>query len=379
MTVKNKFGFGCMRLPLTDEKDPSSVDQEQFNKMVDLYMENGYNYFDTSYAYHNGISEISIKKAVVDRYPRKSYMIADKMPTWLLTKAEDNEKYVNEMLNRLGIDYFDRFLIHNINTPWFKKAVNAETFDYLRKMKEDGLASKIGFSFHDEPELLEKTLKEYSNGFDFALLEINYIDWNDPIIQSKKCYELCVEYGLEIYVMEPLKGGVILNTTEDIKNDFKKFNPNESIASLALRFCASLDNVKVILSGMSNIENTKENIETFNNFKVLTDEEWEFMEKEAEKLRKNIVVACSECDYCIEHCPHNIPISDYFRIYNAKKQNPDSNIYTAYYHKLANEEVSAEECNECGTCIDYCTQQIDIPEELKKVVETFESGFNPYA
>ena len=379
MTVKNKFGFGCMRLPLTDEKDPSSVDQEQFNKMVDLYMENGYNYFDTSYAYHNGISEISIKKAVVDRYPRKSYMIADKMPTWLLTKAEDNEKYVNEMLNRLGIDYFDRFLIHNINTPWFKKAVNAETFDYLRKMKEDGLASKIGFSFHDEPELLEKTLKEYSNGFDFALLEINYIDWNDPIIQSKKCYELCVEYGLEIYVMEPLKGGVILNTTEDIKNDFKKFNPNESIASLALRFCASLDNVKVILSGMSNIENTKENIETFNNFKVLTDEEWEFMEKEAEKLRKNIVVACSECDYCIEHCPHNIPISDYFRIYNAKKQNPDSNIYTAYYHKLANEEVSAEECNECGTCIDYCTQKIDIPEELKKVVETFESGFNPYA
>ena len=379
MTVKNKFGFGCMRLPLTDEKDPSSVDQEQFNKMVDLYMENGYNYFDTSYAYHNGISEISIKKAVVDRYPRKSYMIADKMPTWLLTKAEDNEKYVNEMLNRLGIDYFDRFLIHNINTPWCKKAVNAETFDYLRKMKEDGLASKIGFSFHDEPELLEKTLKEYSNGFDFALLEINYIDWNDPIIQSKKCYELCVEYGLEIYVMEPLKGGVILNTTEDIKNDFKKFNPNESIASLALRFCASLDNVKVILSGMSNIENTKENIETFNNFKVLTDEEWEFMEKEAEKLRKNIVVACSECDYCIEHCPHNIPISDYFRIYNAKKQNPDSNIYTAYYHKIANEEVSAEECNECGTCIDYCTQKIDIPEELKKVVETFESGFNPYA
>lgn len=379
MTVKNKFGFGCMRLPLTDEKDPSSVDQEQFNKMVDLYMENGYNYFDTSYAYHNGISEISIKKAVVDRYPRRSYMIADKMPTWLLTKAEDNEKYVNEMLNRLGIDYFDRFLIHNINTPWFKKAVNAETFDYLRKMKEEGLASKIGFSFHDEPKLLEKTLKEYSNGFDFALLEINYIDWNDPIIQSKKCYELCVEYGLEIYVMEPLKGGVILNTSDDIKNDFKKFNPNESIASLALRFCASLDNVKVILSGMSNIENTKENIETFNNFKALTDEEWEFLEKEAEKLRKNIAVACSECDYCIEHCPHNIPISDYFRIYNAKKQNPDSNIYTAYYHKLANEEVSAEECNECGTCIDYCTQQIDIPEELKKVVETFESGFNPYA
>ncbi len=379
MTVKNKFGFGCMRLPLTDKKDPSSVDQEQFNKMVDLYLENGYNYFDTSYAYHNGISEISIKKAVVDRYPRKSYMITDKMPTWLLTKAEDNEKYVNEMLNRLGIDYFDRFLIHNINTPWFKKAVNAETFDYLRKMKEEGLASKIGFSFHDEPELLEKTLKEYSNGFDFALLEINYIDWNDPIIQSKKCYELCVEYGLEIYVMEPLKGGVILNTSDDIKNDFKKFNPNESIASLALRFCASLDNVKVILSGMSNIENTKENIETFNNFKALTDEEWEFLEKEAEKLRKNIAVACSECDYCIEHCPHNIPISDYFRIYNAKKQNPDSNIYTAYYHKLANEEVSAEECNECGTCIDYCTQQIDIPEELKKVVETFESGFNPYA
>ena len=163
MAFKEKFGFGCMRLPLTDEKDPATINQELFNEMVDIYMKKGFNYFDTSYAYHNGASEIAIRKAVVERYPRQSFKICDKMPTWALTCEEDNEKFVGEMLERLGIDYFDVFFVHNINVPWYKLAENAKTFEYIKKMKENGIAKKIGFSFNDNSKLLKEVLDKYGD------------------------------------------------------------------------------------------------------------------------------------------------------------------------------------------------------------------------
>ena len=173
MTYKSKFGFGCMRLPLTDKNDPTSINQDLFNEMVDIYMEKGYDYFDTSYAYHNGMSEVAIRKAVVERYPRESFRICDKMPTWALTCEEDNEKFVNEMLERLGIDYFDVFFIHNINGPWVKNAINANTFEYVKKMKENGVAKQIGFSFHDKSDLLEEVLDKYGEMFDIVQLELH--------------------------------------------------------------------------------------------------------------------------------------------------------------------------------------------------------------
>ena len=181
--------------------------------MVDIYMEKGFNYFDTSYAYHNGVSEVAIRKAVVERYPRESFQICDKMPTWALTSEDDNEKFVNEMLERLGIDYFDVFFIHNINVPWLKLAEKYNTFEYVKKMKEDGIAKKIGFSFHDNSKLLKEVLDKYGDMLDIVQLEINYLDWEDPVIEAHKCYDICVEHGLDVYVMEPLKGGVIVNTT----------------------------------------------------------------------------------------------------------------------------------------------------------------------
>ena len=211
MNYKSKFGFGCMRLPQSDKNDPTKINQELFNKMVDVYMEKGFNYFDTSYAYHNGVSEIAIKKAVVERYPRKSFKICDKMPTWALTSEEDNEKFANEMLNRLGIDYFDVFFIHNINIPWYELAEKYNTFEYIKQMKENGIAHKIGFSFHDNAKLLKKVLDKHSDYLDIVQLELNYLDWEDSSIESRKCYELCVEHDLDVYVMEPLKGGVIVN------------------------------------------------------------------------------------------------------------------------------------------------------------------------
>ena len=378
MTYKSKFGFGCMRLPQTDKNDPTSIDQDLFNEMVDIYMEKGYDYFDTSYAYHNGMSEVAIRKAVVERYPRESFRICDKMPTWALTCEEDNEKFVNEMLERLGIDYFDVFFIHNINGPWVKNAINANTFEYVKKMKENGVAKQIGFSFHDKSDLLEEVLDKYGEMFDIAQLELNYLDWEDPSIEAHKCYDLCVKHGLDVYVMEPLKGGVIVNPNDEIKNDFKEFNPDKSIASFAIRFCASLENVKIVLSGMSKMEDLIDNCDTYENFEVLSDEEHSFLEKMAQKLADNVAVPCSECGYCVDACPEMIPIPEYFNLYNTSKNQPESDIYRLYFDKLADEKVPADECTYCSTCIDHCTQKIDIPEMLEKVCEHFEEGFTPY-
>ncbi len=378
MTYKSKFGFGCMRLPTTDDNDPTSVNQELFTQMVDLYMEKGFNFFDTSYAYHDGTSETSIRKALVERYPRESFEICDKMPTWLLTNEKDNDKFVNEMLERLGITYFDVFLVHNINTPWLKNAINANTFEYVKKMKEDGIAHKIGFSFHEKADLLKEFLEEYGDMFDVVLLELNYLDWEDSSIEAHKCYDLCVEYGLDVYVMEPLKGGVIVNPPEDIKNDFKEFNPDKSIASLAIRFCASLDNVKIVLSGMNKMEDLIDNCDTYENFKPIDKTEEEFLEKIAQKLASKLAVACSECGYCVDSCPEMIPIPEYLSLYNTSKNQPESNIYKLYFEKIADEKVAASECTFCGSCIDYCTQQIDIPSVLEEAIEHFENGFSPY-
>lgn len=379
MTYKSKFGFGCMRLPQTNANDPKSIDQDLFNEMVDLYMEKGFNYFDTSYAYHGGMSETAIRKALVERYPRESFKICDKMPTWALTSYEDNEKYVNEMLERLGIDYFDVFLVHNINTPWYKLAEEHETFEYIKKMKEDGIAKKIGFSFHETSELLEKVLDKYADILDIVLLELNYLDWEDPVIESHKCYDLCVKHGLDVYVMEPLKGGVIVNPSDEIRNEFENFNPDESIASLAIRFCASLEHVKMVLCGMSAMDDLVDNCNTFENFRVLSDEENEFLERMAQKLSESVAVACSECGYCLDACPEMIPIQEYFSLYNLSKNRPQSNIYRLYFDKLAEEKVPADECTYCGTCIDFCTQKIDIPAELEKTCEHFQEGFSPYS
>lgn len=379
MTFKEKFGFGCMRLPLTDKEDTTSVDQELFNEMVDIYMKKGFNYFDTSYAYHNGVSETAIRKAVVERYPRQAFKICDKMPTWALTGEKDNDKFVDEMLERLGIDYFDVFFIHNINVPWYKLAENAKTFEYVKKMKENGIAKKIGFSFHDNSKLLKEVLDKYGDFLDIVQLELNYLDWEDPIIEARKCYELCVEHDLEVYVMEPLKGGVIVNPPKEIEDDFKKFNPDKSIASFALRFCASLKQVKMVLSGMSNMEDLADNCDTFENFEELTPDESEFLEKMAVKLNSILAVPCSECGYCIDACPEMIPIHEYFTLYNKSKGQPESNIYRNYFDKLADEKIAAEACTQCGTCLDYCTQHIDIPEELKKVCEHFKDGFSAYS
>lgn len=364
------LGFGAMRLPQTDANNPATIEMEEFTQMVDYYMEQGFDYFDTSYAYHGETSEDALKKALVERYPRESFRIADKIPTWLLTKESDNEDLANIMLERLGIDYFDVLLIHNINKVFINLAESAKSFEYIKKLKDDGKALKIGISYHDKADLLEEVLEKYSDILDVVQIQLNYMDWNDLRIQSKKLHRLCVKYDVEIIVMEPIKGGTLVNVADSVKKQFEEYSDN-SIADWALRFAASQENVSVVLSGMSNLEQMKENCETFKNFKEITRDDHRFLMKMANEIKKTLAIDCSYCGYCVKECEMNIPIPDFFNLYNSEKlYSLEANF--ANYGTAAASNAPASACTQCGTCVDYCTQQLDIPELLIDVADLFE-------
>ena len=360
-----------MRLPQTDKNNPASIDMEEFTKMVDYYIQQGFNYFDTSYAYHNEKSENAIKEALINRYPRDSYQIADKIPTWLLEKEEDNERLVNIMLERLGIEYLDVLLIHNINKVFINVAEKAKSFEYLKKAKKNNKAKKVGISFHDKADLLEEILEKYSDIIDIVQIQLNYLDWEDQRVQSQKCHDICVKYGVDIIVMEPIKGGTLVNIADNIKEEFEKYDDKQNIAQWALRFAGSQENVKVVLSGMGNTTQMQENCEVFKGFKKLDEKENEFILNMANEIRKTVAVNCSYCNYCVKECPMNIPIPDFFNLYNSEKiYHLQANM--ALYSTTATTYAPASSCIKCGKCIDYCTQQLNIPELLEKVAEHFE-------
>ena len=365
------LGFGTMRLDLKNKKDKSSINLDDFREMIDYYMDQGFNYFDTAYAYHNGASEAGLKACLVDRYPRESFKIADKMPTWLLTCEEDNEKYANEMLERLGVDYYDVFLIHDINRLFLEMAEKHKAFDYIKKMKEEGKARKIGISYHDKSDLLEEILKKYGDMLDVIQLQLNYLDWESNLTEARKNYELCEKYGLDVIVMEPIKGGTLINLPDDIKERFGR--KNMSLVEAALRFAGSPKNVKVVLSGMGNIEQMKENCKVFNPFNPVSDEEKEFILGMTDEIKKLIEIPCSYCGYCLKECPIGIPIPDYFELYNSEKMYSLPSLYSIYGSEIAH-KPPASACTECGSCMEICTQNLNIPELLKDVANLFEKN-----
>lgn len=364
------LGFGAMRLPLTDKNNDSKVNDEEFSKMIDYYMNQGYNYFDTSYAYHQEKSEEHLRTQLVERYPRESFKIADKMPTWLLTGPEDNERLVNVMLERLGITYFDVFLIHNINSAFLPLAEKAETFQYIAKMKEEGTAKKVGISYHDKSDLLEQILEKYGDILDVVQLQLNYLDWESNLTEARKNYELCEKYGLDVIVMEPVKGGTLAKLPDNIEQEFKEYNNEYTLPQWALRFAGTPKNVKIVLSGMNNFQQTKDNCEVFKDFKPINDEEHEFLQKIADEINKLIPIPCSYCGYCKKQCPKEIPIPDYFELYNNQSLYKLESI-SAIYGTTSAVNTPASGCIECGNCLDICPQKINIPEELKKVAEEF--------
>lgn len=360
-----KLGFGAMRLPLKDVNDKTSIDQETLNKMVDIFMETGFTYFDTAYLYHDEMSEAALKKALVDRYPRESFVFADKMPTVIVKSSEDYEKFFATQLERTGVGYFDYYLMHNMGKDRYKATVEFSGFEFALKKKEEGKIRHLGFSFHDDAKTLDRILTEHPE-VDFVQLQINYLDWENDIIQSRKCYETAVRHGKPVVVMEPVKGGMLANLPEEAVTLLKDYDENASPASFALRFAASHDNVMMVLSGMSTIAQMEDNVKVMSETKPLSEEEYELLQKVTEIVNKSIPIPCTACAYCMEVCPKHIAIPGLFGLYN--NHAVTGNFSRMYYERTVFDKGTASDCVNCRLCVKNCPQHIEIPEELKKIV-----------
>lgn len=361
-----KFGFGLMRLPVTDPQDSKSIDMETLCKMVDTFMEAGFNYFDTAYPYHEQMSEVAIRKALVERYPRESYILADKMPTVIVKKAEEYPMFFNEQLEKTGVEYFDYYLMHNMGKDRYDLTQKLGGFEFAMKMKEEGKIKKFGFSFHDDADMLDKILTEHPE-VDFVQLQINYLDWENEVIQSRKCYETAVKHGKPVIVMEPVKGGTLANLPQAAEELLKKHNPDASAASYALRFAAGLENVFMVLSGMNNCQQMLENTKLMAEPAPISETEQKLLEEVTNIIRKSVEIPCTSCGYCMEVCPKDIAIPALFGLYNNYKIN--NNFSNMYHQRIIYNRGKSSDCIGCRQCVKNCPQHIDIPEQLKKIAE----------
>ncbi|MBS5725678.1 MAG: aldo/keto reductase [Clostridiales bacterium] len=368
-----KLGFGFMRLPLLDADDPTNVDVSQVTQMVDLFLERGFTYFDTAYMYHGFASEKIIRQVLTSRYPRDRFILTTKMPTMRLKEKEDLNRIFDEQLEKCGVDYFDYYLLHNLNTTHYEIAQRLNAFDFIRQKKQAGQVRKIGFSYHDGPQLLEQILTEHPY-VDVVQLQINYLDWDSAGIQSRKCYEVACRHGKEVIVMEPVKGGALANVPEEVRQLFLQAEPKRSVASWAIRFAASLDGVIMVLSGMSNLEQLTDNVGYMEDFQPLDEKERDIVARAVKILEKSIAIPCTGCNYCTGGCPAGIPIPTYFSLYNAEMQSTRKgfSLSRAYYENYAKNHSKASACIECGQCEGQCPQHLPVIQWLKKVVDVLE-------
>lgn len=368
-----RLGFGGLRLPLKDESDQRSIDQETLDKEVDMFLEHGFQYFDTSWIYHAGLSEVALGKSL-RRHPRDSYYFSTKMPVKFMSKPEDMERIFNEQLEKTGFDYFDFYLIHAIDYKTYENCIKWNAFDFLKKKREEGKFREFGVSIHDTPEFIDKILTEHPE-IDFVVEQINYLDWNNPILRSREMYEVAVKHNKPIVVMESCKGGMLAEIPDEAKKLMKDYNPDASIASWAYRFCASLPQVRVVLSGMPRMEFMIENIKTMENFVPLNDEEYKIIDQVVEIINAKTPIACTSCRYCVEGCPKKIPIPDYFHLYNSmkrlEKSSSPNDVCTEalYYGNLLEDGYgAASDCVSCKKCEKVCPQHLPITDYLKDYV-----------
>ncbi|MBP3790601.1 MAG: aldo/keto reductase [Methanobrevibacter sp.] len=371
-----ELGFGMMRLPLVDENDQTSVDMEQVNKMVDAYMESGFNHFDTAYVYHEGVGEAAFRKSVVERYPRESFKISTKLPLFIITEDTPLEPIFAQQLENCGVDYFDYYLLHNVSGFTENAWKNVDLFSFIQKKKEEGFIKHIGLSTHGNAEFLEELLFDPPE-LEFVLLQINYLDWEDEGIESRKCLEVARKYNVPVMIMEPFKGGFLADVPEEAEKLMKEYDSDRSVISWAMRFVANLEGVSVVYTGASNMEQLESNIEEFKNADPLNDEELELLSEVSEIINSNITVDCTKCRYCVDSCTEDIDIAKVFDLYNKHKlleKDDWTQFGNAYlnYSKLDGVGI-ASDCIECEACIEECPQQINIPEVLKDVAKTFET------
>lgn len=372
---EKKFGFGCMRLPVTDKSNPVSFDYETIYKLFDEFLEQGFTYFDTAYTYHGYHGEEAVRKALVERHSRDEFQLATKMPLRDFKDTADLEKIFNEQLEHCGVDYFDFYLLHNMGHNVYAKCEKYGAFDFVQRKKSEGKIKVIGMSFHDTPELLDEILSKYGEGIDFVQLQINYIDWEQKYVQSRRCLEVANKYNKPVTVMEPCKGGTLVNIPLEAEKLFKEYNPEASIASWAMRFAASQKGVFRVLSGMNSMEQVLDNTTTFKNFEPLNDEELAIVEKVAKIINANTAIPCTGCEYCTHGCPKNIAIPNYFSIYNSLKSATGSfSSQHVYYNNIAlSGRGKASDCIKCGKCEKACPQHLQIRQYLEDVKNTFEA------
>lgn len=366
----NKLGFGLMRLPYSESEEWGHVDLEKTKEMIDAYMEQGFSYFDTAWVYHGGFSEKVFGELVAKRYPREKFQVTSKMPVWELKEEGDLERIFEEQLKKCNIEYFDYYFLHALGGTNYEQAEKFNGFEFIKKMKEQGKIKHIGFSFHDTAEKLDQILTKHPET-ELVQLQINYIDWESDNVQSRKCYEVACKHKTQIAIMEPIKGGSLVNIMDDAKKIFTDFNPNASLASWAVRYASSLDNILVVLSGMSNMEQLNDNMSYMKNFIPLSKEEQDIVSKAAKMIKDTIAVPCTACRYCTDGCPQKINIPRYFEIYNdSKRYGIDS--YKWHYNEEKKKGGSPTDCIACKLCESNCPQKLQIVDLLKDVANAFE-------
>lgn len=357
--MKN-FGFGCMRLPMIGEE----VDIEQFKKMTDRFMEEGFTYFDTAHPYIKGKSETAIKEALTSRYPRESYVLADKLSGSFFTKEEEILPLFEEELNACGVEYFDYFLMHAQGRNNYPKYCDCHAYEIAEKLKEEGKIKHLGMSFHDTAEYLEKILSEKPM-VEFVQLQFNYADYNDDEVQAGKCLEVCKKYGKPVIVMEPVRGGSLVNLPEEAKNILE--STGKSCAEYAIRYAASFDGIFMVLSGMSDLAQMEENIAFMKDFEPLNEEEFAAIDKVVEIIDSIETIPCTACKYCTEVCPKNIAVPGIIGVMNEIKRFGKEHTWIPDY-----KERSASNCIKCGKCEKACPQHIEIRKILEEAAKEIE-------
>ncbi len=355
-----------MRLPLTEKGNDESVDKKYSSEMFDSFLSDGFTYFDTAYMYHKGMSERVVGELLCSTHKRESFLLATKMPVGMLKTKGDTDRVFCDQKQKCQTEYFDYYLLHCLDKGNYKKALKFGVFDYLKEKKENGEIKKLGFSFHDTADVLDKILTEQPQ-MEFVQLQINYLDWEDIKVQSRRCYEVARKHGKDIIVMEPVKGGRLANVPAEAKEYLQKNKPGVSPACFALGFCASLEGVILVLSGMSDRHQLKENMAYFNTAEPFGKKDFEIAKKMADLIKNENLIDCTACQYCVEGCPKKIDIPKYFAVYNDAVKGKITS--KRKYRSLSKKSTPVSECIACGKCENTCPQKIDIIEKLKKVKE----------
>lgn len=358
------LGMGCMRLPKVDS-EKEDIDYEKAQEIIDYAYANGVNYFDTAYGYHGGQSELFVGQAL-KKYPRESFFLASKMPIWCVKEKDDVERIFNEQLQRCQTDYFDFYLFHSQNAANFQKCQEFGVYEFLSQMKAEGKIRRLGFSFHDTPEVLRHICDTYP--WDFAQIQLNYLDWE--MQDAKTQYQILNDREIPVIVMEPVRGGALASPCEAADILFREERPDKSVASWAIRFAASLPGVLTVLSGMSDMEQVRDNVDTMTRFEPLTDREREVIDEALEAYRKKDTVPCTGCRYCMD-CPFGVDIPKMFSLYNHYVLDRDGEDYLEAYEAQP-ESQRADQCQACGACMEKCPQHIRIPDQMVTIRETVE-------